>query len=81
MVLLELLLLHGSAGGWDEVVYLVVPLAIVSLIGVLVWRGNARDARSARNKPEQPPAPDGDAADRSVVTAASQTSRREEGEA
>ena len=78
MILLELLLLHGSAGGWDEVVYLVVPLAIVSLIGVLVWRGDARDAR---NKPEQPPASDGDAADRSVVTPASQTSRREEGEA
>ena len=55
MIILELILLHGAAGGWDELIYLIVPLAIVFALGLLTSRGKGEQ------QPEQPaPADDAD---------------------
>ena len=67
MIILDLFLLHGAAGGWDELVYLIVPLAIIFALGMLTGRGKGEQ------QPEQPaPADDADtadgAADRSTAT-------------
>ena len=42
MTILGLYLLHGATGGWDELLFLVVPLVIVFAIGALSGRGKAK---------------------------------------
>ncbi len=74
MIILELFLLHGAAGGWDELVYLIVPLAIIFALGMLTSRGKGGQ------QPEQPaPADDADTTD--STTGRSTATGREEGEA
>jgi hypothetical protein len=75
MIILELFLLHGAAGGWDELVFLIVPLAIIFALGMLTGRGKGEQ------QPEQPaPADDADAPGVGA-SARSAATGREEGEA
>ena len=74
MIILELFLLHGAAGGWDELVFLIVPLAIIFALGMLTGRGKGEQ------QPEQP-APDDDADTTDAGAARSTAAGREEGEA
>ena len=76
MTILGLYLLHGATGGWDELIFLVVPLVIVFAIGALSGRGKAKP------DPEEPaPAPADEAAE--IVRAADQAGapERKEGRA
>ena len=74
MIILELFLLHGAAGGWDELVFLIVPLALIFALGVLTSRGKGEQ------KPEQPaPADESETTD--ADTGRSAAAGREEGEA
>jgi hypothetical protein len=74
MIILEVYLLHGAAGGWDELVYLIVPLAIIFALGMLTGRGKGGQ------QPEQPaPADDADATN--AAAARSTATGSEEGEA
>ncbi len=73
MIILELFLLHGAAGGWDELVFLIVPLAIIFALGMLTGRGKGEQ------QPEQrAPADDADTTD---AGARSTAAGRGEGEA
>ena len=74
MIILELFLLHGAAGGWDELVFLIVPLAIIFALGMLTGRGKGQQ------QPEQP-APADDAGTTDAGAARSIAAGREEGKA
>ncbi len=74
MIILDLFLLHGAAGGWDELVFLIVPLAIIFALGMLTGRGKAE-----QQPEQQAPADDADATD--AAAARSTAAGREEGEA
>ena len=74
MIILELFLLHGAAGGWDELVFLIVPLAIIFALGMLTGRGKGEQQPEQRAPADDADAPDAGAG-RSTATG------REEGEA
>ena len=75
MIILELFLLHGAAGGWDELVFLIVPLAIIFALGMLTGRGKGEQQPEQRAPADDADAPGVGAGARSAATG------REEGEA
>ena len=52
------LLLHGEAGGWDELIIAVVALAVLWIAVKLAGRKPAADDQATESEDEQPrPAP------------------------
>ena len=76
MIILGLYLLHGAAGGWDELIFLVVPLVIVFAIGALSGRGKAK-----QDAEEPAPPPDDEAAETVRVADQAGAPERKEGRA
>ncbi len=74
MTILTLYLLHGAAGGWDELLFLVVPLVIVFAIGTM-------SGRKAKQDPEEPAHPPDDEAAETVGVAERAGAPEKEGEA